>query len=81
MDQRYVDLFAAVVRQAFYDVAHGTTRGKGMDAAAWLVLAGLVDPDGTPRYGTPGTRHAPATSTIDENTRRRWARARIKEHA
>ncbi len=79
MDQRYVDLAAAIVRQAFHDAAHDTTRGKGMDAAAWLELAGLVDADGTPRYGTPGTRHAPTTSTIDENTRRRWARAHMKE--
>ncbi len=52
MDQRYVDLAAAIVRQAFADVAHGT-QGKGMDAAAWLELAGLVDPDGTMRYGMP----------------------------
>ena len=79
MDQRYVDLFAAVVRQAFYDAAHGQ-HGKGMPAAEWLELAGLVDADGTPRYGMPRRRHAPTTSTIDENTRRRWARAGMKEH-
>ena len=46
MDARYEALYAAVVRQAFADVAHGTN-GKGMDAAAWLELAGLVDADGS----------------------------------
>ncbi len=79
MDQRYVDLFAAVVRQAFYDAAHDYEHPRHMDAGAWLDLAGLVDADGTTRYGTPIRRHAPTTSTIDENTRRRWARAGMKE--
>ncbi len=80
MDQRYVDLVAAMVRQAFSDAAHDYLHARHMDAAAWLELAGLVDADGTPRYGMPIHRHAPTTSTIDENTRRRWARARMKEH-
>ncbi len=53
MDARYEALYAAVVRQAFHDVAHDY-HGKGMDAAAWLRLAGLVDPDGMMRYGMPG---------------------------
>ncbi len=38
MDQRYVDLAAAIVRQAFSDAAHDY-HGKGMDAAALTVLA------------------------------------------
>ncbi len=79
MDARYEALYAAVVRQAFYDAAHDEHHPRPMDAAAWLELAGLVDADGTTRYGTPIRRHAPTTSTIDENTRRRWARARMKE--
>ena len=79
MDQRYVDLFAAVVRQAFTDAAHHYQHPRHMDAAGWLELAGLVDADGTTRYGTPGRRRNTTTSTIDENTRRRMARARMKE--
>ncbi|HZG68964.1 MAG TPA: hypothetical protein VEZ12_19665 [Herpetosiphonaceae bacterium] len=79
MDQRYVDLAAAMVRQAFADAAHDYHHPRHMAAARWLELAGLVDADGTTRYGTPIHRHAPTTSTIDENTRRRWARARMKE--
>ena len=76
MDQRYVDLAAAMVRQAFQDVAHGT-HGKGMAAAAWLELAGLVEPDGTLRYGMPSRRPHTITTT-DENARRRVARARVR---
>ncbi len=53
MDQRYVDLAAAIVRQAFSDAAHDYHHARHMDAAAWLELAGLVDPDGTMRYGMP----------------------------
>ena len=78
MDVRYEALYVAVVRQVFADVAYGTN-GKGMESAAWLEVSSLVDADSTPRYGMQSRRHAPTTSTIDENTRRRWARARIKE--
>jgi chromosome segregation ATPase len=41
------------VRQAFSDAAHDYHHDRHMDAAAWLELAGLVDPDGTMRYGMP----------------------------
>ncbi len=75
MDQRYVDLFAAVVRQAFHDVGHGY-HGKAMDAAEWLELAGLVEPDGTSRYGTPRRQYKSTTTTEDDNARRRIERAK-----
>ncbi len=82
MDQRYVDLAAAMVRQAFYDLAHDYHHARHMDAAAWLELAGLVDADGTPRYGMPSRRPNTITATTqDENSRRREARARTKEPA
>ncbi len=79
MDQRYVDLFAAVARQAFYDAAHDYLHPRHMDAAAWLELAGLMADDGSLPYGPPGPRRNTTTSTTDENTRRRWARAGMKE--
>ncbi len=79
MDQRYVDLFAAVARQAFHDAAHDYHHPRHMDAQQWLELAGLVDPDGTTRYGTP--RRGNNTIATDENSRPRMARARIKEPA
>ncbi len=74
MDQRYVELAAAIVRQAFSDAAH-CYHGKGIDAAAWLELSGLVDADGTSRYGTPRRQHNGTTTTEDYNTRRRIERA------
>ena len=39
MDQRYVDLAAAIVRQAFYDAARDYHHTRHMDADAWLVGA------------------------------------------
>ena len=80
MDQRYVDLFAAVARQAFADVAHDYQHGRHMDAAAWLELAGLVDADGTTRYGMPRRGNNTIATTTDVRPRRRTARSRIKEH-
>ena len=78
MDQRYVDLAAAVVRQAFHDAAHDY-HGKGMDARQWLELAGLVEPDGTSRYGTPRRQRNGTATPDDYNARRRVARAHMKE--
>ena len=56
MDQRLVNLYAAVVRQAFHDAYSDYNGSKGMDARQWLELVGLIDPDGTSRYGTPRRR-------------------------
>ena len=74
MDQRYVDLAAAIVRQAFHDAAAGY-RGKGMEPRRWLELAGLVEPDGTSRYGAPSRGRSTPTNTDEYNMRRRLARA------
>ena len=71
MDQLYVDLAVAIVRQALYDAARGYHDSRHMDAAAWLELAGLVDADGTTRYGMPSHRRNTITATTeDENSRR-----------
>lgn len=43
MDQRYADLYAAVVRRAIHDLHSGYTHPRHMDAARWLELAGLLD--------------------------------------
>ena len=76
MDARYEALYAAVVRQAFADADHGH-HGKGMPARQWLELAGLVDADGTSRYGTPSRRPNTITATPDDyNARRRIERAK-----
>ncbi len=76
MDQRYVDLAAAIVRQAFYDAAHDYRHTRHLDAAEWLEMAGLVDADGTSRYGTPRRKPSGTTTTEDYNTRRRIQRAK-----
>ncbi len=75
MDQRYVALAAAIVRQAFYDAAHDYRHTRHLDAAEWLEMAGLVDADGTSRYGTPRRQHKRTTTTEDDNVRRRIQRA------
>jgi hypothetical protein len=43
MDQRWADLYAAVARQAVYDLQSGYTHPRHMDAARWLDAAGLLD--------------------------------------
>ncbi len=43
MDQRWADLYAAVARQAVYDLHTGYTHPRHMDAARWLDAAGLLD--------------------------------------
>ena len=43
MDQRYVDLLAAIARQAVHDLHSGYTSPKHMDAGAWLEAAGLLE--------------------------------------
>ncbi len=43
MDQRWADLYAAVARQAVYDLHTGYTHPRHMDASAWLDAAGLLD--------------------------------------
>lgn len=73
MDQRLTNLYAAVVRQAFHDVAHDY-HGKGMDAREWLLLAGLIADDGSLPYGSPSRRRDITTTTEDYNARRRVAR-------
>ncbi len=78
IDQRFVDVYAAVVRQAFADAAHDY-HGKGIDARQWLELAGLIELDGTSRYGTPRRQRNGTATTEDYNARRRVARAHIKE--
>ena len=75
MDQRYVDLAAAIVRQAFYDAAHCYHHTRHLDAAEWLELAGFIGPDGTSRYGTPRRQHNGTTTSADYNVRRRIQRA------
>ncbi len=75
MDARYEALYAAVVRQAFHDVAHHYHHARHMEAAAWLELSGLVDADGTSRYGTPRRQRNGTTTTEDYNVRRRIERA------
>jgi len=42
MDQCYVDLYAAVARQAVHDLHTGYTHPRHMDAGAWLEAAGLL---------------------------------------
>ena len=41
MQQMYVDLLAAVARQAVHDLQTGYTHPRHMDAGAWLEEAGL----------------------------------------
>ena len=74
MDARYEALYAAVVGQAFSDAAHDY-HGKGMDARQWLELAGLLERDGTSRYGTPRRQRNGTATPDDYNARRRVARA------
>ena len=49
-----IELLGAVARQAIADAQSGY-HGKGMEARQWLMLAGLMSPDGQ----IP--RHNPAT--------------------
>jgi hypothetical protein len=78
MDQRYVDLAAAIVRQAFYNAAHDYHHGRHMDAQQWLELAGLIADDGSLPYGTP-RRQRNSTTTEDYNARRCVGRAAEKQ--
>ena len=73
MDARYIDLYAAVARQAFQDVDHDY-HGRGMDARQWLELAGVVDADGTSRSRAP-RRQRSSSTTEHYNARRRVVRA------
>jgi hypothetical protein len=43
MDQCYVDLLAAIARQAVHDLQTGYTHPRHMDAARWLEAAGLLE--------------------------------------
>ena len=76
MDQRYLDLLAAVVRQAFQDMARDP-HGRGMEARRWLMRTGLVAADGSTRYGiSAGSGRRSTTPTReDQAVQRRLARA------
>ena len=43
MQQMYVDLLAAIARQAVHDLQTGYTHPRHMDAGAWLEAAGLLE--------------------------------------
>ncbi len=43
MQQMYVDLLAAIARQAVHDLQTGYSHPRHMDAARWLEAAGLLE--------------------------------------
>ncbi len=49
--ERLIDLWAAVCRQALKNHASGYTSPRHPAAGAFLLRCGLMQPDGTLRYG------------------------------